>query len=88
MQETDGFKNISLNNAYPALKREKIKYCSEEDKDMLVNFEHFASIVKVAGHELLGHGSGLLLRQTGENQFNFEKGKLINPLTNKPVDKL
>ena len=87
VQETDGFKNISLSNAYIPLKREKIKYCSEEDKDILVKFEHIASIVKVAGHELLGHGSGLLLRQTGD-KYNFEKGKLINPLTSQPVDKL
>ena len=44
-------------------------------------------VVKVAGHELLGHGSGKLLRMTKENEYNFEKGKLINPLTNSPVDK-
>ena len=88
VQETDGFKNISLSNAYPTIKREKLKYCSEEDKDVLANYGNISLIVKVAGHELLGHGSGLLLRQTGENQYNFEKGKLINPLTGKPVDKL
>lgn len=88
VQETDGFKNISLSNAYPSFKPSNLRFCKQEDQEVLVQYGKPAMVLMVAGHELLGHGSGLLLRQTGENQYNFEKGKLINPLTNQPVDKL
>ena len=88
VQETDGFKNISLSNAYPSFKPSNLRFCKQEDQEVLVQYGKPAMVLMVAGHELLGHGSGLLLRQTGENQYNFEKEKLINPLTNQPVDKL
>lgn len=42
--------------------------------------------IQVGLHELLGHGSGKLLRKEATGSFNFPSG-LINPLTSKPVDK-
>lgn len=36
-------------------------------------------------HELLGHGSGKLLKENPDKTLNFD-AKLINPLTNKPVE--
>ena len=87
VQETDGFKNVSLTNAYPTFKGDRLRFANEQDKELLTKFGQLAMVVIVAGHELLGHGSGKLLRMTKENEYNFEKGKLINPLTNSPVDK-
>ena len=37
-------------------------------------------------HELLGHGTGKMMIQEGENQYNFDSSnKPINPLTEKPI---
>ena len=46
-------------------------------------------ILQVGLHELLGHGSGKLLQAEDAcgSKFNFDQGKLINPLTLAPVDK-
>lgn len=41
--------------------------------------------VQVALHELLGHGSGKLLRKSGSSDFNFDKDSLIDPITNEKV---
>ena len=42
-------------------------------------------LVDVALHELLGHGSGKLLMQDKNGKLNFNKDKVINPLTKKPI---
>lgn len=36
-------------------------------------------------HELLGHGSGKLLKSLGGGEFNFDKDTLEDPTTNKKV---
>lgn len=87
VQESDGFKNISIQNAYPSFKPENIRFCSDEDKELLTKYGEIQLVVVVAGHELLGHGSGKLLRQDDKGEFNFDKEKLINPLTNQKIDK-
>ncbi len=84
VQETDGFKNISISNAYPKFSVDNLYFCDEKDAEQIVQLGTQSFVMHVACHELLGHGSGKLLRKEN-NQFNFEKEKLINPLTNEPI---
>ena len=42
-------------------------------------------LVVVAIHELLGHGTGKYLKKKNNGDYNFEFGKVMNPITNKPV---
>jgi len=59
-----------------------------KESDVDLYCKHFSDIwlVKVALHELLGHGSGKLLVQNTDGTFNFDKEKVLNPFTNKPVE--
>ncbi len=71
---------ISFPISYPAA-----WYCNT---DAALYVTHFNDIilVKVALHELLGHGTGKLFIEDEEGNYNFDKGKILNPLTNKPVE--
>ena len=78
---------MSLGNVIPAsYKATKIHFLSEGDICLLEKYKVPSFDVQVGLHELLGHGSGKLLRKEDDNSYNFDTN-LINPLTNKIVDK-
>lgn len=78
----DGFKNVSLDNvirsAYGA-SDEPTEFLSAEDDRIFREYILKSFAVDVAGHELIGHGSGKLFNST-----NFSKDT-INPLTGSKV---
>jgi dipeptidyl-peptidase III len=85
----NGFKNVSLDNvirsAYGSGSDEPVDYLTSEDSVIFKKYVLKSFTVDVAGHELLGHGSGKLFRKSEDGTFNFDKNT-INPITNKPVE--
>ena len=81
VRQHDGFKNVSLGNViasgYAPNDDKPIKLIHPDDYPIFRKYAMKAFNMDVAGHELLGHGSGKLLTEKDKN--------LINPLTNKPV---
>ena len=72
-----GFKNVSLGNVLSSnpsnpKKEETISFVKDSEKQLFKDLREPAFEVQVGLHELLGHGSGKLLQQTGPNQFNFD----------------
>ncbi|XP_028967456.1 dipeptidyl peptidase 3 [Galendromus occidentalis] len=58
-----------------------LAFLNEEDSELLRRFYVEAFTIKVGIHELLGHGSGLLLRKDETGKPNFDEN-LIDPTTN------
>ncbi|XP_043501260.1 dipeptidyl peptidase 3 isoform X2 [Polistes fuscatus] len=88
IRQSQGFKNVSLGNVIPAnMKQDVIPFLSNEDIELLNKYRVPSFELQVGLHELLGHGTGKLLRSHGLNMYNFDVNKVINPLTGSLVDK-
>ncbi|GAA5840820.1 hypothetical protein JCM11251_001705 [Rhodosporidiobolus azoricus] len=82
VRESSGFKNVSLGNILSAkAANETFTFIAPEEVKEYEKWEGKAFDVQVANHELLGHGTGRLLQQQADGSLNFDKDKLINPLT-------
>lgn len=83
IREIHGFKNVTIGNNLPNFKADKMKFISKEDALIIEKFGLIGTVIHTACHELLGHGSGKLLRENKDGTFNFKKGEVLDPFTNK-----
>ncbi|KAJ8932829.1 hypothetical protein NQ318_006992 [Aromia moschata] len=81
IRQTEGFKNVSLGK--PSYQQSVTPFLSKEDADLLQKWRVPAFELQVGLHELLGHGSGKLLKKEVDGSFNFPS-TLLDPLTGKP----
>ena len=81
--EATGSKNLqfgNINNANPP--DESIPFIDNRDLPLLRRLRERAFEVHTACHELLGHGSGRLFRESSPGNFNFDAtNPPLNPLT-------
>ncbi|CAL1276519.1 unnamed protein product [Larinioides sclopetarius] len=88
VREKDGFKNLSFGNVISGKPTEPPNYLSKEDqvtKDIVLQYINSAFEVNVGLHELLGHGSGKLLKKEKDGSLNFDLANVLNFETNKQV---
>lgn len=82
-----GFKNYQLTNAQPPTNSKTIQFVKDDIAELVCKYANPSMNLKIALHELLGHGSGKLFVQSKETgEFNFDKDTVINPLTNEKVE--
>lgn len=85
IRQTEGFKNVSLGNVIPASYQATVSpFLSEADGELLQKYRIPAFELQVGLHELLGHGSGKLLKKERNGTFNFPSD-LVDPLTGEVV---
>ena len=82
-----GFKNVSLGNVLGAKEpNEPIPFIHSSDLAIYSENRDAAFEVQVGIHELLGHGTGKLLRENSDGTYNFNHSDPpISPVTNKPI---
>ncbi|XP_044744882.1 dipeptidyl peptidase 3 isoform X2 [Coccinella septempunctata] len=81
IRQTEGFKNVSLGNVIPASYQATVNpFLSAADGELLQKYRIPAFELQVGLHELLGHGSGKLLKKERNGSFNFPSD-LVDPLT-------
>lgn len=87
IRQTIGFKNVSLGNVLGAKPgTDKFTFVKDEEQELYRKLRSPAFEVQVGLHELLGHGSGKLLQEVKEGEFNFDvENPPINPITGEKI---
>lgn len=87
IRQNFGFKNVSLGNVARARGNGTgpISFITEKDQELYRRLADHSFEVQVGLHELLGHGSGRLLREEADGKFNFDRAKVVSTIDNKPV---
>ena len=86
IHDTDGFKNLTLLNAYSDYNYDFLKnIINPKDVELDQKLGTKVSMFKTALHELLGHGTGKLFKIDENGNYNFDIEKTINPLTKEKI---
>jgi dipeptidyl-peptidase-3 len=70
----------------PLSERDIPPFIDSSEAQSYIKHAHHAWKLQITIHELLGHGTGKLLTETGPAEYNFDiNNPPMNPLTGKPI---
>lgn len=88
IRQKDGFKNVSLENIIKSSLKATDKqtpFLPSDVDDLYKKNVELAYDIEVAGHELLGHGSGKMFMENKDGTKDFNPDNIISPLTKEPI---
>jgi dipeptidyl-peptidase III len=88
IRQYHGFKNVIIANRMSAESNstELCPFLDPSEAEIFQKHKYPAYYWWVVLHELLGHGTGKMMAQESEDDYNFDKNNPpINPLTGKPI---
>ncbi|UNI18779.1 Dipeptidyl-peptidase III [Purpureocillium takamizusanense] len=87
IRQDDGFKNVIISNRMVAESQaQQYPFIDASELDRFKAHKSSAYYWWVVLHELLGHGTGRMMVETGNGKFNFDIENLpVNPITGKPI---
>ncbi|CAM6106763.1 unnamed protein product [Calypogeia fissa] len=86
VRQIHGSRNLCVSNALDANDCvNKVSIVTDEDWELLKNFQQDVFRVQLGCHELLGHGSGKLFTEDREGTYNFARGKVRHPFFDEMV---
>lgn len=68
IRETEGFKNVFLNNSLGSYQSSTVEFATKEQGELLSKLTLKCYEIHVACHELLGHGTGKLIYRDKDGQ--------------------
>jgi dipeptidyl-peptidase-3 len=89
IRQESGFKNVIIANRMTAESNdaEKSPFVDPSEVDTFQKHKYPAYYWWVVLHELLGHGTGKMMAQDANGQYNFNiNDPPVNPLTGKPIE--
>ncbi|GMS81422.1 hypothetical protein PENTCL1PPCAC_3597 [Pristionchus entomophagus] len=85
IRQNEGFKNVSLSNSLSAQPKQRINFISEEDENLIFEYNERAFEVQIGLHEDMAVERCSRLQKNANGSFNFDQENTVDILTGEKI---